>query len=133
MPQFLPVISPAGSSTRSFKRSTKPGVCSREATSIICASLAVSKRPRRLGTSRRGKATGDGYDQSPLALNYSAQPEEAHDNIAGEAAIRTVTANALVKHGEISGRGLDALFAMRQVEAIAKALEYAGYEIKRRS
>jgi hypothetical protein len=47
--------------------------------------------------------------------------------------MRTVTANALVGRGEISGRGLDALFAMRQVEAIAKALEYAGYEIKRRS
>jgi hypothetical protein len=42
---------------------------------------AVSKRPRRLGTSGRGKATGDGYDQSPLAVNYSAQPEEAHDNM----------------------------------------------------
>jgi len=51
---------------------------------------------------------------------------------AGEAAIRTVIVNALVEQGETSGRGLDALFAMRQAEAIVKALEYAGYEIKRR-
>jgi hypothetical protein len=29
--------------------------------------------------------------------------------------------------------GLDALFAMRQAEVIVKALEYAGYEIRRRS
>jgi hypothetical protein len=28
---------------------------------------------------------------------------------------------------------LDALFAMRQAEVIVKALEYAGYEIRRRS
>jgi hypothetical protein len=52
---------------------------------------------------------------------------------AGEATIRTIIANALVEHGETSGRGLDGLFAMRQAEAIAKALEYAGYEIKRRN
>jgi hypothetical protein len=50
---------------------------------------------------------------------------------AGEAAIRTVT--ALVEHGETRGRGVDALFAMRQAEAIVRALEHAGYEIKRRS
>jgi hypothetical protein len=49
---------------------------------------------------------------------------------AGEAGVRTVIAKALVEHGETSGRGLNALFAMRQAEAIAKALEYAGYEIK---
>jgi hypothetical protein len=52
---------------------------------------------------------------------------------AGEAAIRAVIANALVDQGEMSGRGLDALFAMRQAEAIVKALEHAGYEISRRS
>jgi hypothetical protein len=50
---------------------------------------------------------------------------------AGEAAIRTVIAEALIEHGETSGRGLDALSAMRQAEAIVKALEYAGYEISR--
>jgi hypothetical protein len=52
---------------------------------------------------------------------------------AGEAAIRTIIVTALVEHGETSGRGVDALFAMRQAEAIVKALEHAGYEIKRRS
>jgi hypothetical protein len=52
---------------------------------------------------------------------------------AREAAIRTVIVTALVEHGETSGRGMDALFSMRQAEAIVKALEHAGYEIKRRS
>jgi hypothetical protein len=50
---------------------------------------------------------------------------------AEEAAIRTVIAGALAEHGEPSGRGFDALFAMRQAEAIVKALKIAGYEIKR--
>jgi hypothetical protein len=52
---------------------------------------------------------------------------------AGKAAIRTVIAKALVEHGETSGHSLEVLFAMRQAEAIAKALEYAGHEIKRRN
>jgi hypothetical protein len=52
---------------------------------------------------------------------------------AGEAAIRAVIVNALVEQGEMSGRGLDALFAMRQAETIVKALGHAGYEIRRRS
>jgi hypothetical protein len=51
----------------------------------------------------------------------------------GEAAIRTVIAAALAQHGEASGRGLHALFAMRQAETIVKALAHAGYEIRRRS
>jgi hypothetical protein len=51
---------------------------------------------------------------------------------AEQAAIRTVIATVLAKLGEESGRGLDALFAMRQAEAIVKALEHAGYEISRR-
>jgi hypothetical protein len=51
---------------------------------------------------------------------------------AGEAAIRTVIAAALAEHGDANGRGSDALFAMRQAEAVAKALENAGYEIRRR-
>jgi hypothetical protein len=50
---------------------------------------------------------------------------------AEEAAIRTVIANALVGHGEASGRSFDALYVMRQAEAIVKALKIAGYEIKR--
>jgi hypothetical protein len=49
---------------------------------------------------------------------------------AGEAAIRTVIANALMG-GLEDGRGFDALFAMRQAEAIVKALKIAGYEIRR--
>ena len=51
----------------------------------------------------------------------------------GEAAIRTVIAEAIMVHGEDSGRGLDALFAMREAEAIVKALAIAGYAIKRQS
>jgi hypothetical protein len=51
---------------------------------------------------------------------------------ADEAAIRTVIAAALAQHGDAHGRGLDALFAMRQAEAVTKALGDAGYEIKRR-
>jgi hypothetical protein len=50
---------------------------------------------------------------------------------AEQAAIRTVIAGALVEFGNGSGRTFDALFAMRQAEAIVKALELAGYEIKR--
>jgi hypothetical protein len=48
-----------------------------------------------------------------------------------EAAIRTVIVSALMGHLEASGRGFDALFAMRQAESIVKALKIAGYEIKR--
>jgi hypothetical protein len=50
---------------------------------------------------------------------------------AEQAAIRTVIATILAEQGEGSGRGLDALFAMRQAEAIVRALEHAGYEIRR--
>ena len=49
-----------------------------------------------------------------------------------QAAIRTVIAGALVENLSERGRGFDALFAMRRAEAIVKALELAGYEIKRR-
>jgi len=52
---------------------------------------------------------------------------------AGKAAIRTVIAAALARHGDANGRGLDALLAMRQAEVVTKALEQAGYEIRRRS
>jgi hypothetical protein len=51
----------------------------------------------------------------------------------GEAVIRTVIAAALAELGEVNGRALDALFAMRQAEVVVKALEQAGYEIRRRS
>ena len=51
---------------------------------------------------------------------------------AEQAAIRTVIAGALVENLSERGRGFDALFAMRRAEAIVKALELAGYEIKRR-
>jgi hypothetical protein len=50
---------------------------------------------------------------------------------ATEAAIRTVIAEAIIDHGEDSGRPFDALSAMRQAEAIVKALTIAGYEITR--
>jgi hypothetical protein len=48
---------------------------------------------------------------------------------AGEASI----AEAIMEHDETSGRTLDALFAMRQAEAIVRALEFAGYEIRPRT
>jgi hypothetical protein len=51
---------------------------------------------------------------------------------AEEAAIRTVIAGALVDNHETGGgRGFDVLFAMRQAEAIVRALKIAGYAIKR--
>jgi hypothetical protein len=50
---------------------------------------------------------------------------------AEEAAIRAAIVNVLVGDSEASGRAFDALFAMRQAEAIVKALKIAGYEIKR--
>jgi hypothetical protein len=53
--------------------------------------------------------------------------------IGGEqAAIRTVIAGALVEHGTENGRAPDALVAIQQAEAIVKALDLAGYEIKPR-
>jgi hypothetical protein len=50
---------------------------------------------------------------------------------AEEAAIRTVIVGALMGHSEAGERGFDALLAMRQAEAIVKALKIGGYEIKR--
>jgi hypothetical protein len=52
---------------------------------------------------------------------------------AQQAAIRTVIASALAEHVSESGQSVDALVAIRQAEAIVKALELAGYEIKRRT
>jgi hypothetical protein len=52
---------------------------------------------------------------------------------AEQAAIRTVIAGAIVDNVGESGRGIDALLAIRQAEAIVKALKVAGYEIKRRN
>jgi hypothetical protein len=50
---------------------------------------------------------------------------------AEEAAIRTLIVGALMGHSEAGERSFDALFAMRQAEAIVKALKIGGYEIKR--
>jgi hypothetical protein len=44
----------------------------------------------------------------------------------GEADIRTVKAEAIMEHSETSGRGFDALFAMREPEVIVRALKIAG-------
>ena len=52
---------------------------------------------------------------------------------AQQAAIRTVIASALAEHVSEGGRSVDALVAVRQAEAIVKALERAGYEIKSRT
>jgi hypothetical protein len=49
-----------------------------------------------------------------------------------QAAIRTVIAGALVQQGNEYGRPADALLAIQQAAAIVKALDLAGYEIKRR-
>jgi hypothetical protein len=51
---------------------------------------------------------------------------------AGEAAVRMVITTVLAEHGEIGGRAFNALLAIQQAEAIVKALERAGYEIRRR-
>jgi hypothetical protein len=50
-----------------------------------------------------------------------------------QAAIRAVIASALGEHASESGQSVDALAAIRQAEAIVKALELAGYEIKPRA
>jgi hypothetical protein len=50
---------------------------------------------------------------------------------AEEAAIRTIIVSAIMEHLEANERGFDALFAMRQAEAIVKALKIGGYEVKR--
>jgi hypothetical protein len=50
-----------------------------------------------------------------------------------QAAIRTVIAGAIVDNVGESGRSIDALLAMKQAEAIVRALELNGYEIKRRT
>ena len=49
-----------------------------------------------------------------------------------EAAIRTVIAGVLVGRGNENGRAADALLAIQQAAAIVKALDVAGYEIRRR-
>jgi hypothetical protein len=50
-----------------------------------------------------------------------------------QAAIRALIATALSEHVSESGQSVDALVAMRQAEAIVRALELAGYEIKRKT
>jgi hypothetical protein len=49
-----------------------------------------------------------------------------------QAAIRTVIAGVLVGRGNENGRAADALLAIQQAAAIVKALDVAGYEIRRR-
>ena len=49
-----------------------------------------------------------------------------------QAAIRTVIAGGLVEQANENERAPDALLAIRQAAAIVKALDVAGYEIKRR-
>jgi hypothetical protein len=43
-----------------------------------------------------------------------------------------VIAAVLAQHDEDNGRGLDALYAMRQAELATRALEHAGYDIRKR-
>jgi hypothetical protein len=49
-----------------------------------------------------------------------------------EGAVRVVIAAVLAQHSEGSGRGLDALIAMQQSEAVVRALELAGYEVRKK-
>ena len=49
-----------------------------------------------------------------------------------QAAIRTVIAGVLVARGNENGRAADALAAIQQAAEIVKALDLAGYEIKRK-
>jgi hypothetical protein len=49
-----------------------------------------------------------------------------------EGAIRVVIAGVLAQQNEAGGRGLDALIAMQQAEAVVRALESAGYEIRKK-
>jgi hypothetical protein len=67
----------------------------------------------------------------PSAVCYAGSRREPMSIDAEEAAIRTVIVSALMGHAEAGERGFDALFAMRQSEAIVKALKIGGYEIKR--
>jgi hypothetical protein len=50
-----------------------------------------------------------------------------------QAAIRAVIASALADQVSDSGRSFDALLAIRQAEAVVRALELAGYEIVSRN
>src|SRR6516162_1364072 len=52
---------------------------------------------------------------------------------AQQAAIRAVIASALAEQVSESGQSVDALVAIRRAEAIIKALELAGYEVKPRT
>ena len=52
---------------------------------------------------------------------------------AQQAAIRAVIAGALAEQVSESGQSVDGLVAIRRAEAIVKALELAGYEVKPRT
>ena len=87
---------------------------------------------------RDGEAGGgDGYDELTSKVRScmlrGAAGGKPMSIDAEEAAIRTAIVGALVGHSEVGERGFDALFAMRQAEAIVKALKIGGYEIKRAS
>jgi hypothetical protein len=75
----------------------------------------------------RVKDAGEVFGESSWLYAAGRSQREVHVD-AGEAAI---IANALMGGLEDGGRGFDALFVMRQAEAIVKALKIAGYEIKR--
>ena len=73
----------------------------------------------------------EAYEESPQLYATRRSQRKPMSIDAEQTAIRTVIVSALMGHFEASGRGFDALFAMRQAEAIVKALKIAGYEIKR--
>ena len=72
------------------------------------------------------------FPRVSFSLGSRPAPEEPEAIGAQQAAIRAVIASALADHVSESGQNVDALVAMRQAEAIVRALEVAGYEIKPR-
>ena len=82
---------------------------------------------------RSGRGTECFRSNGPMPKAPGGNFEEVMTIDGGEAAIRMVIASVLAEHGAIGGRAFDALAAMRQAEAIVRALELAGYEIRRKA
>jgi hypothetical protein len=97
----------------SRSRTRKPGGAAGAREAVVTDTIDELTR-KALSCMLRGAAGG-----KPMSID------------AEEAAIRTVIVGALMGHSEAGERGFDALFAMRQAEAIVKALKIGGYEIKR--
>jgi hypothetical protein len=89
-----------------------------------CGIVGADARPQGMMVRRKlrvRRSTADALrgDSWPLVVNKQR--------------FELMIAGVLVEHASESGRASDALFAIRQAEAIVKALELAGYEIKPRT